>query len=65
MCCGACPSCVLDPLTVLLTALLAVQVLVVTRSFEQQTAPLNEQDLEATWATVQVTRAACSCHNPS
>ena len=48
-----------------LTSLLAVQVLVVTCSFEQQTAPLNEQDLEATWATVQVTSAACSCHNPS
>lgn len=30
-------------------------VLVVTRKFEQQTNPLNLQDLEATWHVVQVT----------
>lgn len=30
-------------------------VLVVTRKFEQQTDPLNLQDLEATWQIVQVT----------
>lgn len=31
-------------------------VLVVTRKFEQQTDPLNLQDLEATWRVVQVTK---------
>lgn len=33
----------------------AYHVLVVTRKFEQQTASLNLQDLEATWQVVQVT----------
>ena len=33
----------------------AHHVLIVTRNFEQQTDPLNLQDLEATWQVVQVT----------
>lgn len=33
----------------------AYHVLVVTKQFEHQTDPLNLQDLEATWQTVQVT----------
>ena len=36
----------------------AHHVLIVTRRFQQQTDPLNLQDLEATWQVVQVTHAA-------
>ena len=36
----------------------AYHVLVVTKQFEHQTDPLNLQDLEATWQTVQVTYCA-------
>ena len=34
----------------------------VTRTFEQQTAPLNAADLAATWQAMQVAHSCCGTH---